>query len=151
MRPNIHLKWLHIWLQISSNCSQDSIPLMMQLELYDVMFFIRSLKVPSTYMIVSPSILALHVFLLTSSWNMLCQELTLQDIFTSTELLDWGTLSTYHLLRPIYTGSIKLRVQWFLWDHFICSFKSDSPCTYITSCALALNAHVYLRCITLTK
>ena len=27
-----------------------------------------------------------------SSWNMFCQELTLQDIFTSTEFLDYGTL-----------------------------------------------------------
>ena len=32
------------------------------------------------------------------------------------------------------TGSIKLRVQWFLWDHFICSFKSDSQCMYHFMC-----------------
>ena len=38
-----HLKWLHIWLQISLKI----LPLMMQLELYDVMFFIRSLKGPA--------------------------------------------------------------------------------------------------------
>ena len=80
--------------------------LMMQLEIYDVVFFIRSLKGPTDafniYDHVTIHILALHILLLTSSRNMFCQELTLQDIFTSTELLDWGTLHLplSHSLRP---------------------------------------------------
>jgi len=52
--------------------------LMMQLEIYDVMLFIRSLNGPTDafniYDHVTIHILALHI-LLTSSWNMFCQEL----------------------------------------------------------------------------
>ena len=44
----------------------------------------------------------------------------------------WNSLPTIYLDQS--TGSIKLRVQWFLWDRFICSFKSDSPCTYHFMC-----------------
>ena len=87
----IHPKWLHIWLQISSNCSQDSIPLMMQLELYDVMFFIRSLKGPTdTFNIDDHAPSILHGSTHSSTHLKLKHVLsrTLQDIFTSTEFLD---------------------------------------------------------------
>jgi len=119
----------------------------MQLELYNAMFFIRSLKGP------------------TDAFNIDDHGSTRSSIHLKLKHVLSRTNSARHFyfnriprlgnsLPTIYldqsTGSIKLRVQWFLWDHLICTFKSDSPCTY-HSCALALNAHVDLWCIILTK
>ena len=120
---------------------------MMQLELYDVMFFIRSLKGPTDAFNIddhgstrsSTRLKLKHVLSRTNSAR--------HFYFNRTPRLG-NSLPTIYLDQS--TGSIKLRVQQFLWDHFICTFKSDSPCTY-HSCALALNAHVDLWCIILTK
>ena len=78
---------------------------MMQLELYDVMFFIRSLKGPTDAFNIYDHV-TFHTGSTHSSthlMNMFSQELTLQDIFTSTEYLDCGTLHLplSHSLRPV--------------------------------------------------
>jgi len=98
------------------------LPLMMQLELYDVMFSLevwRGQQMPSTYMIMSPSILALHVLLK----HVLSRTNSARHFYFNRMPRLWNSLPTIDLDQS--TGSIKLRVQRFLWDHFICSFKCD--------------------------
>jgi len=116
----------------------------LQLELCDVMFFIRSLKGPTGAFNIYDHV-TFHIGSTHST------HLKLKHVLSRTNCARhfyfnriprlWNSLPTIDLDQS--TGSIKLSVQRILYDHFICSFKSDSPCTY-HSCALALNAHVYL-------
>jgi len=68
---------------------------------------------------------------------MFCQELTLQGIFNSTEFLDWGLRQTslLALLSLGFSGSSGI---------ILFAVLSLTVHVRITSCALALNAHVYL-------
>jgi len=87
------------------------LPLMMQLELYDVMFSLevwRGQQMPSTYMIMSPSILALHVLLK----HVLSRTNSARHFYFNRMPRLWNSLPTIDLDQS--TGSIKLRVQRFL-------------------------------------
>ena len=70
--------------------------LMMQLELYDIMFFVRCLKEPTDafniYDHVTFCTSSTRSSPLISSCSTLCPEQTLQDISTAIEFLDYGTL-----------------------------------------------------------
>jgi len=94
------------------------LPLMMQLELYNAMFFIRSLKGPTDAFNIddhgstrsSTHLKLKHVLSRTNSAR--------HFYFNRIPRLG-NSLPTIYLDQS--TGSIKLRVQWFLWDHFICT------------------------------
>jgi len=113
------------------------LPLMMQLEIYDVMLFIRSLNGPTDAFNIYD-----HVTFHTGSTHSTHAHLKLKHVFSRTNCARycyfnrmprlWNSLPTIDLDQS--TGFIKLRVQRFLWDHFICSLKSDSPCTYQFMC-----------------
>ena len=112
------------------------LPLTMQVELYSVMFFIRNLKEPTNAFNIYD-----HVTFHTGSTHS-STHLKLKHVLSRTNSARhfyfnrmprlWNSLPTTNLDQS--TGSIKLRVQWSLWDHFIYSFKSDSPCTYHFMC-----------------
>ena len=130
------------------------LPLMVQLELYDVMFFIRSLKGPTNAFNIDDHV-TFHTGSTCSSTHLLLKHV-LSRTNSARHFYSKRIPSTHLLLKHVLsrtnsasskriprlgnslptidldqsTGSIKLRVQQFLWDHFICSFKSDSPCTY---------------------
>ena len=99
----IHPKRLQFWLQISSNCSQDS-TLDDATELYDVMFFIRSLKGPINAFNIYD-----HVTFHTGSTRS-STHLKLKHVLSRTKSARhfyfkrmprlWN--STYHWLRPVY-------------------------------------------------
>ena len=109
----------------------------MQLELYDVMFFIRSLKGPTDAFNIYYDHVTFHTGSTRSSTHLklnhaLSRTNSARHFYFNRMPRLWNSLPTINLDQS--TGSIKLRVQQFLWDHFICSFKSDSPCTNHLMC-----------------
>ena len=110
------------------------LPLTMQLELYDVvyMFFIWSLKGPTDAfnIIIWSCHLSYWLYTFYSSQVETCylsRTNSARHFYFNRMPSLWNSLPTIDL--DLSTGSIKLRVQRFLWDHFIRSCKSDSPCT----------------------
>ena len=112
------------------------LPLMMQLELFDVMFFIRCLKAPTDAFNIYD-----HVTFHTSSTRS-STHLKLKHVLSRTNSARhfyfnriprlWNSLPTFDLDQSI--SSIKREVQQFFWDHFLHTFKSDSPCSYHFMC-----------------
>ena len=112
------------------------LPLMMQLEVFDVMFFIRCLKAPTDAFNIYD-----HVTFHTSSTRS-STHLKLKHVLSRTNSARhfyfnriprlWNSLPTFDLDQSI--SSIKREVQQFFWDHFLHTFKSDSPCSYHFMC-----------------
>jgi len=112
------------------------LPLMMQLELHDIMFFVRCLKGPTDAFNIYD-----HVTFCTSSTRS-STHLKLQHTLSRTNSARhfyfnriprlWNTLPTIDLDQS--TTSIKRKVWQFLWDHFMRTFKSDNPCSFHLLC-----------------
>jgi len=105
--------------------------MMMQLELYDVMFIIRSLKGPTDAFNIYDHV-TFHTGSTRSSTHLklkhvLSRTNSARHLYFNRMPRLWNSLPTTDLDQS--TDSVKLRVQRFLWDHFIRSFKSDCPCT----------------------
>ena len=116
--------------------SLNLLPLMMQLELCDVMFFVRSLKGPTDAFNIYD-----HIVFHSSSTRS-SAHLKLKHVLSRTSSAShfyfnriprlWNSLPTIDLEQSV--SSIKKRVRQFLWDHFLLSFKSDSPCSFHFMC-----------------
>ena len=119
------------------------LPLMMQLELYCIMFLfnaLRSLPTSSIFQPISLSVLTPHVPLPLSNSNILCAERILCNISISTECLRFGTLyPALNINQSI--SSIKRSIHQFLWDHFMQHFNSDNVCTYHFLCPCSKYLH----------
>ena len=139
----IQRRVLNIFLMISYSSDYKSrlvhlriLPLMMQLELHDIMFFLRCLKKPC----VSFPLSSFVTF--SSNSTRSSTHLKLQHTWSRSNSIShfyfnrlprlWNSLPAIDLELSI--PAIKKKVQLFLWDHFICSFESNNPCSFHFKC-----------------
>ena len=115
----------------SSVTSLHLLPLMMQLELYDIMFFTNCLKKSKTFCVHS------YVTLSTSSTrsathfklkHCLSKSNTIAHLYFNRLPRLWNSLPTIDLDLPI--SVIKRKLTTFFWDHFNANFHCNKPCTF---------------------
>ena len=117
------------------------LPLMMQLELYDILLFIKSLKYPSE----SFNILDFVSFCSGSSRSAAHLKLQLSPANRSTNRIRhfyfsrlprlWNYLPTINLEKSVM--SIKSDITAFFWSRFQQTFDPSRPCTYHAVCPCA--------------
>ena len=125
------------------------LPLMMEFELNDIMFFIRCLKEPTDAFRMSSFVSFCSRSTRSSS------HLKLRHTFSRTNTTShfyfnriprlWNSFPAIDLDLSI--SSIKKRLHQFLWDHFIHNFESDNPCSFhfVCPCAKCLCLSVTCR------
>ena len=121
--------------------SLNMLPLMMQLELYDILLFIKSLKYPSE----SFNILDFVSFCSGSSRSAAHLKLQLSPANRSTNRIRhfyfsrlprlWNYLPTINLEKSV--TSIKSDITAFFWSRFQQTFDPSRPCTYHAVCPCA--------------
>ena len=132
--------------------SLNMLPLMMQLELYDILLFIKSLKYPSE----SFNILVFASFCSGSSRSATHLKLQLSPANRSTNRIRhfyfsrlprlWNYLPTINLEKSVM--SIKSDITAFFWSRFQQTFDPSRPCTYHAVCPCA-RCSLYLYLTTL--
>ena len=117
------------------------LPLMMQLELYDIMFFTNCLKndrksktfcVHSYVTLSTSSTLSATHFKLKHS---LSKSNTIAHLYFNRLPRLWNSLPTIDLDLPI--SVIKWKLTTFFWDHFNANFHCNNPCTFHILCPCA--------------
>ena len=121
--------------------SLNMLPLMMQLELYDILLFIKSLKYPSE----SFNIFDFVSFCSGSSRSAAHLKLQLSPANRSTNRIRhfyfsrlprlWNYLPTINLEKSVM--SIKSDITAFFWSRFQQTFDPSRPCTYHVVCPCA--------------
>ena len=127
----------------------EILPLMMQLELNDMMFFIRCLKEPTEAFRVSSYVTfsshstrsSIHLKL----HHTLSRTNTLSHFYFNRIPRLWNSFPSIDLDLSI--SSIKRRLQQFLWEYFIQNFDPDNPCSFhlLCPCAKCLCSRVARR------
>ena len=118
--------------------SLNILPLMMQLEMYDILFFIRCLKDPP-----ENSGFNIHSFLsFSNSATRSSTHFKLQHSVSRSNICRhfyfkrlprlWNSLPTINLDQSIST--IRKKLYRFMWNHFEHNFHSDIPCSYHFLC-----------------
>ena len=114
----------------------NMLPLMYQLDFYDICFFINSLKNPSAAFNILDYVSFTTSSTRSSSHNKLMtifspRNYIMNFYFRRLPRLS-NSLLTIDLSLPI--NVIKNKVRNVLWHHFVLNFDSDNPCTYHYFC-----------------
>lgn len=121
--------------------SLNILPLMMQLELYDILFFIRCLKNPD------PSdAFSIHHFVQFSDSNTrssshcklkhrLCKSNTESHLYFNRLPRLWNSLPPMNL--DLSVSSIKAHLHTIFWSKFVSHFTSSNPCSFHFVCPCA--------------
>ena len=128
------------------------LPLMMQFELNDVLFFVNCLKNPT-------NAFNIYEYVTFSSHTTRCTSaLKLKHSITKTNSERhsyfnrlprlWNSLPVIDLSLSLPT--IKKKLKQFFWEQFNCKFSSDNPCTYHFVCPCSKCLHSPILC-TFTK
>ena len=128
--------------------SLNLLPLMMQFELNDVMFFVSCLKHPTTaFNIYDYVSFSCHS---TGSYK----GLKLKHTVSRTNAVGhfyfnrlprlWNSLPVIDLDKSL--PSIKNLLKQFFWQQFLLKFNSDNPCTYHFVCPCAKCSHSSITC-----
>ena len=114
---------------------------MMQLELSDIMFFIKCLKQPEE----SDAFPLTSFITFCSSSTRSSSNLRLRHSLSRTNKIGhfyfnrlpriWNSLPPINLNQSI--PSLKKFITAFFWNHFICQFNPEKPCTYHFLCPCA--------------
>ena len=114
----------------------ELLPLMYQFDYYDVMFFITSLKYPSIDFNITNFLKFSCSNTRSSTSNKLCHIFssnnTLRNFYFNRFPRIWNSLPPINLNQPIAT--IKHLVRSAMWNHFLCNFNPDDPCTFHFKC-----------------
>ena len=115
------------------------LPLMMQLELNDILFFVVSIKNPTK------SFNVLDYVTFCSGSTRTSASLKLVHCFSRNNKVKhfyfnrlpwlWNSLPTIDIHQPMST--IKHKLQLFFWNHFIAHFSSNNPCLFHFICPCA--------------
>ena len=120
------------------------LPLMMQLELYDIMFFVRCLKEPTNTFNISAHVTFSSNSTRSSTYfklkHSLCRTNTLQHFYFNRLPRLWNSLPPLNMNQSI--SRIKRNVHQFLWNHFMQHFVSDNVCTYHFLCPCSKCSHL---------
>ena len=115
------------------------LPLMMQLELNDMMFLLRCLKEPTEAFRVSSYVNFCSTSTRSSSYlkiqHTMSRTNTTRHFYFNRIPRLWNSFPAINL--DLSSPSIKRRLQQFLWDYFIHNFDSDMPCSYHLTCPCA--------------
>jgi len=114
----------------------NMLPLMYQLDFYDICFFINSLKNPTAAFNIMNYVSFTSTSTRSASHNKLMtvfspRNYIMNFYFRRLPRL-WNSLPTIDLSLPI--DVIKSKVRNILWHHFVINFDSDNPCTYHYFC-----------------
>ena len=128
--------------------SLNMLPLMMQLELYDILLFIKSLKYPSESFNILDFVSfcsgstrsAAHLKLQLSPTN--CSTNRIRHFYFSRLPRLWNYLPTINLEKSVM--SIKSDITAFFWSRFQQTFDPSRPCTYHVVCPCARCSSLYL-------
>ena len=112
------------------------LPLMYMLDYYDIMFFVTSLKNPSTHFNIQDYVKFSSFNTRSSTTNKLCYTFSPNNTsrhFYFTRLpRTWNSLPVINLNLSI--ANIKSQIKAALWNHFLCNFDSENPCSFHFSC-----------------
>ena len=125
------------------------LPLMMQLEINDIVFFIKSLKEPSSAFDIRSFVhfcsnstrSSTHFKLKHASAKRNC----VRHFYFNRLPRLWNSLPYIDIDKPL--PSIKKILYSIFWDHFITNFNPDIPCTfhYVCPCAKCVPLSVSLN------
>ena len=126
--------------------SLNMLPLMMQFELSDIMFFIKSLKEPSD----SFDILKYVTFCSGRTRSATFLKLKLPSVRTNLERHFyfnrlprlWNSLPPISIVISLYR--IKSDLRKFLWSHFVTNFDPARPCSFHLVCPCSRCSHLPL-------
>ena len=114
------------------------LPLMMQLELNDILFFVVSIKNPTK------SFIVLDYVTFCSGSTRSSASLKLVHCFSRNNKVKhfyfnrlprlWNSLPTIDIHQPMST--IKHKLQLFFWNHFIAHFCPNNPCSFMSMCQM---------------
>ena len=112
------------------------LPLMYMFELYDAMFFIKSLKASSSCFCIKDFVSFAHCNTRSSTTGKLqhiysCNNYTKNFYFNRLPQI-WNSLPPIDLSLSIPV--IKTMLYKFLWNHFLLNFQSNNPCTFHFVC-----------------
>ena len=128
------------------------LPLMMQLEVFDIMFGINCLKNAS----ISTSFCIHSYITFSNSSTCSTTHLKLKHSLAKSNTIGyfyfnrlprlWNSLPTINLDLPIST--IKKKLLRFFWDHFNTHFQCNNPCTfhYLCPCAKCVRLPIKSNC-----
>ena len=112
------------------------LPLMMELELADIIFFVKSIKAPSDHFNIFDFVQfsSLHT---RSSSNLKLKHSLSSNKFERNSYFNriprlWNSLPSVDINLPLST--IKSKLRKYFWDHFITNFSSDNICSYHLLC-----------------
>lgn len=115
--------------------SLNLLPLMMTLELNDIMFFIRNFKNPQSCFDISSWVKFSSSSTRASNSNKLHHNVstsTSNHLYFNRIQRLWNALPQLDL--SLSTEALRAQLVKFLWSHFCCSFKPENPCTYHLVC-----------------
>ena len=115
------------------------LPLMMQLELNDIMFFIKSLKAPTS----SFNILNFVQFCSSATRSSthlklkqpFCKKNSVRHFYFNRLPRLWNSLPPIDINQSLHYNKSTLRSHF--WNHFLTYFNPDNPCTYHRMCPCA--------------
>ena len=112
------------------------LPLMMQLELHDIMFLVRCLKEPTNAFNISAYVTFSSNSTRSSTFckmnHSLSKTNSSQHFYFNRIPRLWNSLPPIDLTQSV--SCIKRTIYQFLWDHFMDNFKSDKVCTFHFLC-----------------
>ena len=109
------------------------LPLMMQLEINDVMFCVKSLKESSGSFNIHNFIQFCTSGTRASTYHKMRQPSmrtnTVRHFYFNRLPHLWNSLPSINIEHPL--SSIKRTLNSHFWDHFLANFNPDFPCTYL--------------------
>ena len=112
------------------------LPLMIELELADIIFFVKSIKAPTDHFNIFDFVQfsSLHT---RSSSNLKLKHSLSSNKFERNSYFNriprlWNSLPSVDINLPLST--IKSKLRKYFWDHFISNFSSDNICSYHLLC-----------------
>ena len=112
------------------------LPLMYLLDYYNIMFFVTSLKNLSTHFNIQHYVKFSSSNTRSSAANKLCYIFspnnTLRHFYFTRLPRTWNSLPVINLNLSI--ANIKSQIKAALWNHFLCNFDTENPCSFHFSC-----------------
>ena len=128
------------------------LPLMMELEIADIIFFIKSVRYPSDIFNIFDFVQFSAHHIRSSSSFKLKHTVSMQELYTKKKTFYfgriprlWNSLPPLDISLPL--SSIKLKLHNYFWDHFISHFDPNDECSYHYLClcykcsSLLVNMH----------
>ena len=112
------------------------LPLMMEFEIADILFFVKSLKFPSNHFNIHNFVEFCHLTTRSSTYYKLrhsfCKTNSQSNHYFNCIPRLWNSLPPLDLSIPL--SSIKFKIREIFWAKFISNFDPENPCSYHYLC-----------------